>query len=112
MIQRVIVHSFDVRTLTEIKKIEPSIRTSQLTASNLLDVVPALRASAVDIWSPNHKWITTEAVKKAKDAGFKVVPWTINTKKEWDIAIDSGVDAIITDYPAALIEYLATQRLH
>lgn len=109
--KRVMVQSFDVRTLKEIKKIAPAIRTSQLTSEELADIVPALKSAGADIWSPNSKWITPEAVKEAHEAGIKVAPWTINTAKEWDAAIAAGVDAIITDYPAALVEYLQSKKL-
>ncbi|OGR69717.1 MAG: hypothetical protein A2089_00610 [Elusimicrobia bacterium GWD2_63_28] len=111
MQKRTMVQSFDVRTLREIKKIAPEIRTSQLTYESLVDIVPALKSSKTDIWSPNYKWITPEAVKEAQAAGIKVAPWTINTKKEWDLAIAAGVDAIITDYPAALVEHLQAKKL-
>ncbi|PKM98417.1 MAG: glycerophosphodiester phosphodiesterase [Elusimicrobia bacterium HGW-Elusimicrobia-3] len=107
---RVIVQSFDVRTLRAVKKLAPAIRTSQLTYESLVDIVPALKSAKVDIWSPNYKWITAEAVREAQAAGIKVAPWTINTRKEWDIAIAAGVDAIITDYPAALVEHLESLR--
>lgn len=107
---RVMVQSFDVRTLRAVKKLAPVIRTSQLTYESLVDIVPALKSSKVDIWSPNYKWITVEAVKEAQAAGIKVAPWTINTKKEWDLAIAAGVDAIITDYPAALVEHLESLK--
>lgn len=103
---RVMVQSFDVRTLRAVKKLAPAIRTSQLTYESLVDIVPALKNSRVDIWSPNYRWITLEAVREAQAAGIKVAPWTINTRKEWDTAIAAGVDAIITDYPAALVEHL------
>lgn len=108
---RVIVQSFDVRTLKEVKALAPEIRTAQLTYEELLDIVPALKAAATDIWSPNYKWITPEAVKEAQKAGIQVIPWTINTPKEWDLAIAAGVDAIITDYPADLVEYLKAKKL-
>lgn len=108
--KRVMVQSFDVRTLKAVKKLAPAIRTSQLTYEELLDIVPALKAAGTDIWSPNYKWITPEAVKEAQAAGYKVAPWTINTKKEWEAAIAAGVDAIITDYPAALVDYLEARK--
>lgn len=109
--KRVIVQSFDVRTLKEIKKLNPAVRTAQLTNDNLLDAAPALKAAGTDIWSPNYLWITTGAVHEAQAAGLQVVPWTLNTKKAWDFAIQAGVDAIITDYPAALVEYLQEKKL-
>ena len=111
MEKRVIVQSFDVRTLKEIKKLNPAVRTSQLTNDDLLDIVPALKAAGTDIWSPNYLWITTGAVREAQAAGIQVAPWTLNTKKDWDFALEAGVDAIITDYPAALVEYLHEKKL-
>ncbi len=111
MENRVIVQSFDVRTLKEIKKLNPAVRTAQLTSDNLLDIAPALKAAGTDIWSPNYLWITTSAVHAAQTAGLQVAPWTLNTKKDWDFALEAGVDAIITDYPAALVEYLQEKKL-
>lgn len=108
---RVMVQSFDSRTLKQVKALAPEIRTSQLTYEELLDIVPALQAALTDIWSPNYKWITAESVKAAQKAGIPVAPWTINTPKEWDIAIAAGVDAIITDYPADLIAHLKARKL-
>jgi len=110
MEKRTIVQSFDVRTLKEMKKIAPAIRTSQLTYEELVDIVPALKSAKADIWSPNSKWLTAESVEEAHAAGILVAPWTINSKKEWDAAIAAGVDAIITDYPEALVEYLKAKK--
>jgi glycerophosphoryl diester phosphodiesterase len=111
MEKRVIVQSFDVRTLREIKKLAPSVRTSQLTDDNLLAIVPALKADGTDIWSPNGAWVTPASVKEAQAAGIQVAPWTLDTQKEWDLAIAAGVDAIITDYPGDLIDYLKAKKL-
>ncbi|MDA8131966.1 MAG: glycerophosphodiester phosphodiesterase [Elusimicrobia bacterium] len=111
MEKRVIVQSFDVRTLREIKKQAPQIRTSQLTGEDLLNIVPALKADRTDIWSPNMSWVTAEAVKEAHAAGILVAPWTVNDPKIWDLAIAAGVDAIITDYPADLVDYLQAKKL-
>lgn len=108
---RVILQSFDVRTLKEMKKIAPEIRTAQLTYEELLDIVPALKAAKTDIWSPNYKWITPEAVKEAQAAGIQVVPWTLNDPKEWEAAIAAGADALITDYPEKLIAFLKEKKL-
>lgn len=111
MEKRVIVQSFDVRTLREIRKISPAIRISQLTSEDLTDIVPALKSANADIWSPDHKWITADSVADAHAAGIKVAPWTINTPEEWDKVIAEGADAIITDYPADLIAYLKEKKL-
>ncbi|OGR43685.1 MAG: hypothetical protein A2X35_08470 [Elusimicrobia bacterium GWA2_61_42] len=109
--KRVIVQSFDVRTLKAIKKLAPAIRTSQLTYEELVDIVPALLSAGADVWSPNYKWVTAEAIKEAHAAGIQVAPWTINAPGEWDLAIAAGADAIITDFPAALLAHLKARKL-
>jgi glycerophosphoryl diester phosphodiesterase len=39
------------------------------------------------------------------------VPWTANDAATWDRLIDAGVDAIISDDPAALIAHLKERGL-
>ena len=109
--KRVILQSFDVRTLKAMKKINPGIRTAQLTYEELLDFVPSLKAAGTDIWSPDGEWITAGAVKDAQAAGIPVAAWTLDDKAAWDLALAAGVDAIITDYPADLINYLQEKKL-
>jgi glycerophosphoryl diester phosphodiesterase len=64
------------------------------------------------LWvSPEYHLVTKEQVSAAHAAGFKVVPWTANEPAEWDQLADAGVDAIITDYPADLVEHLKAKGL-
>jgi glycerophosphoryl diester phosphodiesterase len=50
--------------------------------------------------------LTPEQVKASHAIGVEVVPWTSNKLEEWDRLIAAGVDAIISDDPAALIAHL------
>lgn len=109
--KRTVLQSFDYRTLVEMKRIAPSVKTAQLTADNLLDPDSVARGSKADIWSPYFKWINGDIVGKAQKAGVQVVPWTLNSEEEWDRAVSYGVDGIITDYPARLIEHLKKRKL-
>jgi glycerophosphoryl diester phosphodiesterase len=109
--RRTVVQSFDYRTLLEMKKIAPAVKTAQLTADNLLDPDSVVRGSRADIWSPYFKWINGDIVKKAQKSGIQVVPWTLNSEEEWDRAVSYGVDGIITDYPAKLIDHLKKKKL-
>jgi len=111
MEKRVVIQSFDYRTLKAMKKTAPEIRTSQLTYEELADWVPALKAVKADIWSPEYTWITKDMVNQMHKAGIQVVPWTINDERGWNYALSSGADAIITDYPAELIKYLKEKGL-
>jgi dTDP-4-amino-4,6-dideoxygalactose transaminase len=61
--------------------------------------------------NPQYMLVSKAQVSKAHSAGLKVVPWTANSADVWDKLIDAGVDAIITDDPAALIEHLKAQGI-
>jgi glycerophosphoryl diester phosphodiesterase len=103
---RVIVQSFDFRTLHAMKKLAPEIRLSALYEGAPRDFVKLAEESGASIVSPKYPLVTEDQVAAAHKAGLQVVPWTANTPAEWDKLIAAKVDAIITDDPAALIAYL------
>ncbi|MBX6358762.1 MAG: glycerophosphodiester phosphodiesterase [Acidobacterium ailaaui] len=121
---RVILQSFDFRTLIAMKKLDPSIRLSALLSDNAKDDalmgIPATnkdfvsvgKQTGAQIISPNYHLVTPEKVAAAHAAGLQVVPWTVNAPEDWQKMVDAGVDAIITDDPEALVEWLRTKKLH
>jgi len=110
--KRVMLQSFDFRTLVAARKMAPEIRRSALTEFDKRDFVAiAQEAGQAQIISPNYNLVTKEKVQVAHKAGLQVVPWTVNTPADWDKMIDAGVDAIISDDPAALIAYLKSKGL-
>lgn len=110
--KRVMLQSFDFRTLVAARKMAPEIRRSALTEFDKRDFVAiAHEAGQAQIISPNYNLVTKEKVLAAHKAGLQVVPWTVNTPADWDKLIDARVDAIISDDPAALIAYLKGKGL-
>ncbi|HEY1336897.1 MAG TPA: glycerophosphodiester phosphodiesterase [Bryobacteraceae bacterium] len=109
--KRVILQSFDFRTLVAMRKLAPEIRLSALTEtdSRAFEAI-AKEAANAEIVSPEFHLVTREKVAAAHAAGVKVVPWTANTPGDWEKLVAAGVDAIITDDPAALIGYLKGKR--
>jgi len=103
---RVIVQSFDFRTLKAMKTLAPEIRLAALDEAGAQDFVATARLAGAGIISPHLKLVSREKVEAAHAAGLQVVPWTANTPRAWRLLIEAGVDGIITDDPAALIEYL------
>ena len=110
MEERTVIQSFDWRTLAEVRKLEPKIRLSQLTEGDML-ASEVLSKTEADILSPWYVWTTKEYVEAMHKAGKKVAPWTLNTPKAWEKAVEYGVDAIITDYPEELIAWLKAKGL-
>jgi glycerophosphoryl diester phosphodiesterase len=118
MTSRVMVQSFDWRTLRLIQKLEPGIETMYLTtrsrardtldggtwtAGMLLKDYPSpahmIKAAGGAIWAPAYQNLTADAVKSAQELGLKVIPWTVNEAADAERLIDWGVDGIISDYP-------------
>jgi glycerophosphoryl diester phosphodiesterase len=107
---RVILQSFDFRTLHAMKKLAPKMRLSALYEGQPKSFVAIAKEAGAEIISPQYKLVTKEQVDEAHRAGLQVVPWTANTPADWQRLIDCGVDAIITDDPAALVAYRAKLR--
>ena len=106
MERRVILQSFDFRTLRAMHKIDPSIRLAALTENDPRDFVTIAKEADAGIISPHYNLVTPEKVASAHKANLQVVVWTANTPDVWDKLIAAHVDAIISDDPAELIKYL------
>ena len=104
---RVVLQSFDFRTLHEMKKAAPEIRLSALYSGAPKDFVEIAKEAGAHIVSPEYHLVTPERVKAAHAAGFEVLPWTANTPEDWAKLAAAHVDGIISDDPAALIAWLA-----
>ena len=105
--KRVILQSFDFRTLVAMRELAPEIRLSALTETDqrpFADI--AAEAGKAEIISPEYHLVTPEKVAAAHRAGLQVVPWTANTEADWARSVDAKVDGIISDDPASLIAYL------
>ena len=108
--KRVILQSFDFRTLVAMKKVAPEIRTSALLEDKQ-DFVKVAQETKADIISPYFPTVTPENIAAVHKIGLQVVPWTANTPAQWDALIAAKSDAIISDDPAALIAYLKSKNL-
>jgi glycerophosphoryl diester phosphodiesterase len=108
---RVILQSFDFRTLHVMKKLEPRIRLSALDEKGGRGFVEVARDAGAGIVSPHYSLVTPEQVAAAHAAGLQVVPWTANDAAAWEKLVAAQADAIISDDPAALIAWLKERNL-
>jgi glycerophosphoryl diester phosphodiesterase len=108
---RVIVQSFDFRTLREMKKLLPAVPRAALYGGTPRDFVEIAREADAGIISPNYALVTRPQVEASHRAGLQAVAWTANEEKVWSDLVAAGVDGIITDDPAALIAYLKARGL-
>ncbi len=105
---RVILQSFDYRTLKAAKDLEPDLVTSLLieTRPPKGQMVALAKQYKVQIVSPNHEWLTESDVQQLHGIGVKLAPWTANSKEDWSKLRAMKVDAVITDNPHDLIQFL------
>ena len=105
--KRIILQSFDFRTLVAMRKLAPEIRLSALIEKDPRDFTEIVKeAGNAEIISPEFHLVTPAKVAAAHAAGIQVVPWTADTPKDWDMLIQAKVDAIISDDPAELMAHL------
>lgn len=118
---RVYYSSFDPESLAKIREkdgkaalglIFDKTSLETLQTRNLQEAIEKILAFArnlkIKVISPSFpilKEIKSLQISIPKD--FKIIPWTVNTPKDWDQCLAWGIDGIITDYPKDLIEFLA-----
>jgi glycerophosphoryl diester phosphodiesterase len=119
--ERVMIQSFDWRTLQLFQAAEPRIRTMYLTvrnrdrdnaadpawtaghlAADYASVAHMIRAAGGAIWAPNFDSIDEPTVRNAQALGLQVMPWTVNEPADMQRLLDWKVDGLITDRPDRL----------
>lgn len=124
---RVIVQSFDPRTLEIIHTEYPNIKTTllvekvddqkieqqrayfknipvgkfKLYPDHLNGVAGDLKFLSFipTIYSPEQHLVTPELVQECHALGMKVIPWTVNTKERLQELKKMGIDGVISDDP-------------
>lgn len=104
----VVIQSFDVRTIQLIHKKYPEVHVSYLVEDNhglkTFEESMGLLGFKPYIYSPAYKMIDVALVQKCHDQGIKIIPWTVNSKKEIVRLKALKVDGIISDYPDLLVK--------
>lgn len=98
--KRVIIQSFDMRSLQYLHQKYPKMRTS-LAIDEKEDFENNIKALGFKptIYSPYVVLVGKGLVDKCHAAGVKIIPWTVNSLSEIIYLKNLGVDGIITDYP-------------
>ncbi|HET6996055.1 MAG TPA: glycerophosphodiester phosphodiesterase [Chitinophagaceae bacterium] len=98
----VIIQSFDFRTLQYLHEHYQGMKTAMLIEDydkrGLDEQIKALGFNPT-IYSPAFELVDESLIKKCHKQQIKVIPWTVNDKKEIDRLKKMGVDGIISDFP-------------
>ena len=135
MTERVMLQSFDWRTLEVVHQLAPNMRTAYLTGAppvagnpnealwtagrrlsayggSMPKLVHAAAGPAKGVtWSPHWRQLDPDQLKQAQALGLSVVPWTVNERADMKRLMDWGVDGLITDYPDRLREVMAERGM-
>ena len=99
---RVIIQSFDFRTLQILHKKYPAIKTAMLIEANdtrsLEEQIKSV-GFVTTIYSPAYDLVNKKLVDDCHNKKMKIVPWTVNDSLKINELKLMGVDGIITDYP-------------
>ncbi len=100
--KRVIIQSFDFRTLQYLHNKHPNIKTSILVEDydkrNVEEVLGSL-GFIPDVYSPHYSLVTEDLVQFCHQKNIKLIPWTVNELDKMIQLKTMGVDGIISDYP-------------
>jgi glycerophosphoryl diester phosphodiesterase len=117
LVERVVVESFTLEAIAELKRHAPEIRTAALFEPKLSRPLPNARrlieqATGVeaDEIALHRALATRRVVEVARQRGLKTVVWTVDNPAWVKRASDFGVHALITNKPAqmrARLEHIA-----
>ena len=100
--ERVIIQSFDIRTLQYLHQKYADVKTSLLIEpAELLTVNQKIKRLGFepDIISPEYHMVTSGLIEDLHEHNIRIIPWTINDESAIKKYRTMGVDGIITDYP-------------
>ena len=105
---RLLVQCFDPRTLNYLHERYPSVRLSYLVEDSVASFEEMM--SRLDftpqVFSPESRLLTKDMMRAARAKGMEIVPWTVDDRKEAERLKRLGVDAIITNRPDRVMEWL------
>ena len=101
LMDRVIIISFHEDVLRKVRELDNEVTLGLIYVRHKNPIQSALELKAEYLLSL-YRFTHSANVKKAHEAGLKVIAWTINTKEEAIEYKKKGVDGIATDRPDIL----------
>ena len=103
---RVRLQSFDRKVLDAVRDRAPEVPLAFLYTGVPRRFSTLARRAGTETVGPYFRLVTRRRVEEAHEEGIRVIPWTVNHPRQWKRLLSSGVDGLITDNPAGLIEWM------
>jgi glycerophosphoryl diester phosphodiesterase len=109
--KQVIVQSFDVRPLQELRKLPVQLPIGLLVGNkDGVEKSIARLGFQPDTYSPHFSLVDEELVKYCRARNIKIVPWTVNEIADLERMKKFDLDGIITDYPDRAVKIFRTSK--
>jgi len=103
--ERVVVECFELAALKVLKEIDSEIKTAALFDRVFTDQSVIARATEIGAMAValHHRLARKNLIEKSKEAGFHVAVWTVDDPAWVQRAREIGIDALITNDPARML---------
>lgn len=104
---QLIISSFDHVALKNVGAIDPHINLGMLFFYRILETWNYAKSTGLNVKSihPNEVYTDKAFVEGCKSLGFKVYPYTVNSKKKYEELIGYGVDGVFSNEPGVFGRY-------
>lgn len=109
-LERAIVSSFDHRSVRRVHELEPALSTAVLFVASPVDPGLDARAASASAVHPQHLGAYPWLVQAAHGAGLAVRAWTVDTEEDVARVVGAGVDAIVSNVPHRVKEWLGARK--
>jgi glycerophosphoryl diester phosphodiesterase len=101
----IVIASFDHSVVTTLRERGATVPLGITVYGYIVDVAGYAARLGATWCFPSFRYVSRALVSSLHDRGIKVVPWTANTRFEWDRLREAGCDGVITDYPAEAVAW-------
>ena len=102
---KIVVSSFDHGILEQFHRKAPQYKLGMLDDAIPAEIGKYAQMVGAQGWNPEYIAVRPDTIATAHSAGLQVSVWTPNKPDEWRAMTNMGVDVIITDDPAGLLEF-------
>ena len=111
MQKNVIIQSFDVRPLQELRKLPVKLPLALLVMNkDGIEKNLANLGFQPDAYSPHFSLVDEATVAYCRERKMKIVPWTVNEIADLERMKTFDLDGIITDYPDRAVKVFRTPK--
>ena len=96
--------------LRQLRELSPNVRIALTWDKVELPTPDLLREVRPEWWNPYHRLASASAVKWAHGEGMGVSVWTVDSRRDIAQVLDVGVDAVVSNQAARVVEEVARRR--